>query len=144
MRNTSAYPERIQRVVDYLHDHLDEKFDLEKLAAPAHLSLYHFHLTYRGLLGETVYDTIRSAFASVARRSTSSIPGSALSGRLRAPATRVRRRSRARVSSRVRQAAGPVSRLAGGSGREFLNDPRQVSAKDLETAVMMPFEAPAQ
>jgi AraC family transcriptional regulator len=59
MRNASTYTERVQRVVDYLHDHLDEKFDLERLAGLAHLSPYHFHRTYRGLLGETVYDTIR-------------------------------------------------------------------------------------
>jgi AraC family transcriptional regulator len=59
MRNTNSYTERVQRIVDYLHDHLDEKFDLERLAALAHLSPYHFHRTYRGLLGETVYDTIR-------------------------------------------------------------------------------------
>jgi AraC family transcriptional regulator len=59
MRNASTYTERVQRVVDYLHDHLDEKFDLERLAVLAHFSPYHFHRTYRGLLGETVYDTIR-------------------------------------------------------------------------------------
>jgi AraC family transcriptional regulator len=59
MRNASSYTERVQRVVDYLHDHLDEKFDLERLAALAHFSPYHFHRTYRGLLGETVYDTMR-------------------------------------------------------------------------------------
>jgi AraC family transcriptional regulator len=59
MRNASTYTERVQRVVDYLHDHLDEKFDLERLAGLAHLSPYHFHRIYRGLLGETVYDTIR-------------------------------------------------------------------------------------
>jgi AraC family transcriptional regulator len=59
MRNASTYTERVQRVVDYLHDHLDEKFDLDRLAGLAHLSPYHFHRTYRGLLGETVYDTIR-------------------------------------------------------------------------------------
>jgi AraC family transcriptional regulator len=59
MRNTNAYAERVQRVVDYLHDHLDDRFGLEKLAALANFSPYHFHRTYRGLLGETVYDTIR-------------------------------------------------------------------------------------
>lgn len=59
MRNASTYTQRVQRVVDYLNDHLDEKFDLERLAALAHFSPYHFHRTYRGLLGETVYDTMR-------------------------------------------------------------------------------------
>jgi AraC family transcriptional regulator len=59
MRNAASYTERVQRVVDYLHEHLDQKFDLEKLAQLAHFSPYHFHRTYRGLLGETVYETIR-------------------------------------------------------------------------------------
>lgn len=59
MRRNDTYTERVKRVVDYLHEHLDEKFDLERLATLAHLSPYHFHRTYRGLLGETVYDTVR-------------------------------------------------------------------------------------
>jgi AraC family transcriptional regulator len=60
MRNDShGYPERIQRVVDYLAQHLDEALDLETLARVAHFSPYHFHRIYRGLLGETVNDTVR-------------------------------------------------------------------------------------
>jgi AraC family transcriptional regulator len=46
-------------VVDYLAGHLDEELDLERLAGVACLSPYHFHRTYRGLLGETVNETVR-------------------------------------------------------------------------------------
>src|SRR5688572_29915407 len=55
----SSYSQRIQRVTDYLAEHLDEVLDLETLARVAFLSPYHFHRVYRGLLGETVNDTVR-------------------------------------------------------------------------------------
>jgi AraC family transcriptional regulator len=57
--NASGYSERLQRVVDYLAGHLDETLELDVLARVAHLSPYHFHRIYRGLLGETVNDTVR-------------------------------------------------------------------------------------
>ena len=57
--DAKGYSERIQRVVDYLAEHLDETLDLEVLARVAYLSPYHFHRIYRGLLGETVNDTVR-------------------------------------------------------------------------------------
>jgi AraC family transcriptional regulator len=53
------YSERIQRVVDYLTIHINDVLDLETLARVACLSPYHFHRIYRGLLGETVNETIR-------------------------------------------------------------------------------------
>lgn len=59
MNATNRYAERIQRVVDYVAGHLDETLDLEMLARVAHFSPYHFHRTYRALLGETVNDTVR-------------------------------------------------------------------------------------
>ncbi len=57
--DTRGYSGRIQRVVDYLAEHLDETLELEVLARVAHFSPYHFHRIYRGLLGETVNDTVR-------------------------------------------------------------------------------------
>jgi AraC family transcriptional regulator len=54
-----SYALRVQRVVDYLAEHLDEVLDLATLARVAHLSPYHFHRIYRGLLGETINDTVR-------------------------------------------------------------------------------------
>jgi len=58
-RTTDSYPVRIQRVVDFLAEHLDEALNLETIARVAHFSPYHFHRIYRGLLGETVNDTVR-------------------------------------------------------------------------------------
>jgi AraC family transcriptional regulator len=58
-QDPNVYSERVQRVVDYLMRHLDETLDLETLARVACLSPYHFHRIYRGLLGETVNETVR-------------------------------------------------------------------------------------
>jgi AraC family transcriptional regulator len=59
MNDPSNYAERVQRVVDYVAEHLDETLDLDALARVAYFSPYHFHRVYRGLLGETVADTVR-------------------------------------------------------------------------------------
>ena len=56
---SARYPERLQRVVDYVAAHLDQSLDLDTLAGVAHFSPYHFHRLYRGVLGETVNDTVR-------------------------------------------------------------------------------------
>jgi AraC family transcriptional regulator len=57
--NSISYSQRIQRVTDYLAEHLDQALDLETLARVAYLSPYHFHRVYRGLLGETINETVR-------------------------------------------------------------------------------------
>jgi len=53
------YSRRIERVVDHIADHLDEPLDLERLAAVACFSPYHFHRIYRAMTGETAADTLR-------------------------------------------------------------------------------------
>lgn len=55
----SPYETRILRVVEYLWAHLDAPLDLDRLAAVACFSPYHFHRVYRGIAGETVADTVR-------------------------------------------------------------------------------------
>jgi AraC family transcriptional regulator len=59
MNDPNGYAERVQRVVHYLAEHLDEALDLEALARVACFSPYHFHRIYRALLDETVSDTVR-------------------------------------------------------------------------------------
>jgi AraC family transcriptional regulator len=54
-----GYSARIRRVAEYLAANLDGELDLETLASVAFLSPYHFHRVYRGLLGETVNETVR-------------------------------------------------------------------------------------
>lgn len=53
------YGRRIGRVVAHLAAHLDEPLDLDRLAAVACFSPYHFHRIYRAMTGETVADTLR-------------------------------------------------------------------------------------
>lgn len=54
-----SYAKRIERVVNYLIDHLDGETDLHRLAEEAFLSPYHFHRIYHGMTGETVAETVR-------------------------------------------------------------------------------------
>ena len=55
----AAYRERVQRVRDYIEDHLDDEIDLNKLADVACLSPYHWHRIYRAIHGETIAATVK-------------------------------------------------------------------------------------
>jgi AraC family transcriptional regulator len=46
------YQQNLNRVVDYIHNHLDSKIDIAHLAELSHFSTYHFHRITRALLGE--------------------------------------------------------------------------------------------
>ncbi|MEN0088747.1 MAG: helix-turn-helix domain-containing protein, partial [Pseudomonadota bacterium] len=50
----SSYEDRMNRVVDYVHDHLDEDLDLDTLAEVACLSRHHWHRVFHALKGETI------------------------------------------------------------------------------------------
>ncbi len=53
------YAQRIDRVIMWLADHLDDTLDLTRLADVACMSPYHFHRIYHGMQRETVADTVR-------------------------------------------------------------------------------------
>ena len=53
------YRQRITKVMDYIHDHLDGELDVNTLADVALMSPYHFHRIYRELAQETVNATVR-------------------------------------------------------------------------------------
>jgi AraC family transcriptional regulator len=55
----AAWRQRMQRVTDWLVDHLDQPFDLDRLAELAHFSPYHFHRVYTVAMGEPVAETVR-------------------------------------------------------------------------------------
>lgn len=55
----SAYEARIERVIAYIHDHMDEPLDLDRLAEVACLSRFHWHRIYRAVSGETVAQTLK-------------------------------------------------------------------------------------
>jgi transcriptional regulator, araC-type len=48
------YTQRINKVVAYINDHLDESLDLKTLAEVAALSEFHFHRVFKALKGETI------------------------------------------------------------------------------------------
>jgi len=53
------YRERMDRVRDYIYDHLNDEIDLNKLAEVACLSPYHWHRVYRAMNGETIATTVK-------------------------------------------------------------------------------------
>lgn len=53
------YEERLGRVTAYIHDHLDDRLDLNKLAEVACLSPHHWHRVYHAIHGETIAATVK-------------------------------------------------------------------------------------
>lgn len=53
------YRERIERVLEHIHAHLDGDLDLEDLASLSHFSPFHFHRVFRGVVGEPVKAHVR-------------------------------------------------------------------------------------
>jgi AraC family transcriptional regulator len=53
------YADRLARVAAHIASHLDAPLDVERLAAVACFSPFHFHRIYSAMTGETVADTIR-------------------------------------------------------------------------------------
>lgn len=49
------YTQRINKVLYFIDNHLDEKLDLEQLATISHFSQYHFHRIIKAYLGEKKY-----------------------------------------------------------------------------------------
>jgi AraC family transcriptional regulator len=56
---TNDYEARIERVVAYIYEHLDDPLDLNRLADIACLSPYHWHRVYKAMRGETIATTIK-------------------------------------------------------------------------------------
>lgn len=54
-QSADIYTQRINRVIDYIRDHLDEPLALESLARVAYFSPFHFHRIFRALVGEPVH-----------------------------------------------------------------------------------------
>jgi AraC family transcriptional regulator len=55
----ALYETRLRRVSAYIHAHLDEELDMEKLAEIACMSSYHWHRIYRAIYGETLAATVK-------------------------------------------------------------------------------------
>lgn len=54
-----SYNDRLARVIDYVHDHLEDDLSFDRLADIACLSPYHWSRIYSAMQGETIAATIR-------------------------------------------------------------------------------------
>ena len=55
----AVYEARLRRVSAYIHEHLDEELDMDRLADIACLTSYHWHRIYRAIYGETAATTVK-------------------------------------------------------------------------------------
>ncbi|GMB82296.1 AraC family transcriptional regulator [Shinella zoogloeoides] len=55
----ATYEKRLLRVSAYIHEHLDEDIDLDRLSEIACLSAHHWHRVYRAVHNETLAATVR-------------------------------------------------------------------------------------
>jgi AraC family transcriptional regulator len=56
---TEDHSERINRVINYIHNHISEPLPVKVLAAQSHYSLFHFHRIMRSFLGEPLGEYIK-------------------------------------------------------------------------------------
>jgi AraC family transcriptional regulator len=61
MMNKSYYEERVNRVLDYVTQHLDGDLSLNQLAGVSNFSAFHFHRIFHGITGETLNSFVRRA-----------------------------------------------------------------------------------
>ena len=59
--NKNYYEERVNRVLDYILQHLDGDLSQNKLARVSHFSPLHFHRVFQGVTGETLNSFVRRA-----------------------------------------------------------------------------------
>lgn len=58
-QHQAEYARRLNRVLDYIDQHLDSALELEYLADIAHFSRFHFHRVFAAWMGETLGDYAR-------------------------------------------------------------------------------------
>jgi AraC family transcriptional regulator len=56
---TNEYLIRLNRCIDYIHNHYGDPLNLTRLAEVACFSRFHFHRIFRALIGETVNDFVQ-------------------------------------------------------------------------------------
>lgn len=55
----NSYERRLSKVTSYLHEHLDQELDLNRLAEVACMSPYHWHRIYQAVHGESAVATVK-------------------------------------------------------------------------------------
>src|ERR1700730_811674 len=59
MRRNQHYHDRVNRVLDYIAEHLDAELSLTRLSGIACFSPFHFHRIFQGVTGETLNSHVR-------------------------------------------------------------------------------------
>lgn len=59
--STNHYQDRVNRVLDYVTEHLDGDLSLTRLARVSNFSPFHFHRLFHGVTGETLNSYVRRA-----------------------------------------------------------------------------------
>jgi AraC-like DNA-binding protein len=59
MRRNQHYHDRVNRVLDYIAEHLDGDLSLTRLSGIACFSPFHFHRIFQGVTGETLNSHVR-------------------------------------------------------------------------------------
>ncbi|MEH6445196.1 MAG: AraC family transcriptional regulator [Oceanospirillaceae bacterium] len=59
VEHTTLYHRRLQKVIDFIYQNLDQPLDLNRLAEVACMSPYHWHRVYQGIYGESIVSTVR-------------------------------------------------------------------------------------
>jgi AraC family transcriptional regulator len=79
----ASYEARLDRVTDYIHEHLEEDIRPDRLAEIACLSPYHWHRIYAAMRGETISATVRRLrlLRAADRLANSDIPVTAIAQR---------------------------------------------------------------
>lgn len=72
------YRKRLQRVLDHVDQHLDDKLDLDALSSVAAFSKHHFHRQFSATFGVSVHRYVQLARMKRAAFQLSSVPGSSI------------------------------------------------------------------
>lgn len=57
-KNRAEYVRRINKSLEFIHHNLDQKLNLDEIAAASFFSPFHFHRIFSGIVGETVNDYV--------------------------------------------------------------------------------------
>src|SRR5262245_4321264 len=75
MTYKNYYEERVNRVLDYVTQHLDGDLSLKTLARVSHFSTFHFHRIFHSITGETLNSFVRRARLEKAAQLMKAAPG---------------------------------------------------------------------
>jgi len=59
LRTKDHYNDRVNRVLDYISEHLDEDLSLSRLSGVGCFSPFHFHRIFQAVTGETLNSHVR-------------------------------------------------------------------------------------